>query len=225
MEQEDRCTDKPSELLDAQGPRALGIEAATVAGAEPDAEVSLIGQQQWQAIHQRRAAGMNVSTIARELELDRKTVRSCLAQPMWQPYRREPATPTMLDAHRAWLVQRAPQVHYSARILWQELRGQRGFTGCYETVKLAVRPLRAAAAVAALTQCRFETAPGEQAQVDWGQITVPLGSFTCTKYVLQDKDNTMTYWMAPGVPIPVKMTQTDIVTSKVTMTMDLVGYS
>jgi transposase len=81
----------------------------------------------------------------------------------------------MLDAHRAWLVERAPQVHYSARILWQELRGQRGFAGCYETVKLAVRPLRAAAAVAALTQCRFETAPGEQAQCDWGQITVALG--------------------------------------------------
>ena len=81
----------------------------------------------------------------------------------------------MLGAHRAWLVERAPQVHYSARILWQELCSQRGFAGCYETVKLAVRPLRAEAAVAALTQRRFETAPGEQAQCDWGQISVPLG--------------------------------------------------
>lgn len=32
-----------------------------------------------------------------------------------------------------------------------------------------------AASVAALTQRRFETGPGEQAQFDWGQITVPLG--------------------------------------------------
>ena len=38
-----------------------------------------------------------------------------------------------------------------------------------------MRPLRAAATVAALTQRRFETAPGEQAQCDWGQVTVPLG--------------------------------------------------
>lgn len=129
-----------------------------------------------QAIHERRAAGLSISAIAVELDVDRKTVRSCLGQPSWQPYRREPPAPTMLDAHRAWLVERAPQVHYSARILWQELRSLRGFGGCYETVKLAVRPLRAAATVAALTQRRFETAPGEQAQVDWGQITVPLGA-------------------------------------------------
>ena len=174
MEQGDRSADTRSELLDGQAPRGLGIEAATVAGSEPDAEGSLIGQQQWQAIHHRRAAGMSVSAIARDLELDRKTVRTCLTQATWRPYRREPAVSTMLDAHRAWLVERAPQVHYSARILWQELRSERGFAGCYETVKLAVRPLRAAAAVASLTQRRFETAPGEQAQCDWGQISVPL---------------------------------------------------
>jgi len=72
-----------------------------------------------------------------------------------------------LDPHRVWLADRAPQVHYSARILRQELRA-RGWQGCYETVKLAVRPLRAAANVASLTQRRFETAPGEQAQVATG---------------------------------------------------------
>ena len=42
-------------------------------------------------------------------------------------------------------------------------------------VRRAVAPLRRAASVAALTQRRFETGPGEQAQCDWGQITVPLG--------------------------------------------------
>ena len=35
-----------------------------------------------------------------------------------------------------------------------------------------MRPLRAEAAAAALTQRRFETEPGEQAQVDWGQVRV-----------------------------------------------------
>ncbi len=44
--------------------------------------------------------------------------------------------------------------------------------GGYDTVRNAVRPLRAEAAVAALTQRRFETEPGEQAQVDWGQVRV-----------------------------------------------------
>jgi transposase len=81
----------------------------------------------------------------------------------------------VLDAHRQWLTERAPEVNYSARILWQELRAQRGFAGSYVIVRRAVAPLRLAASVAALTQRRFETGPGEQAQCDWGQITVPLG--------------------------------------------------
>lgn len=158
----------------AQGPRALCSEAATVSGSNPDMEGMVIGQQQWQAIHERRAAGQSISAIAREMNLDRKTVRSCALQQAWAPYQREVTGATLLDAHRAWLAERAPQVHYSARIVYQELR-IRGYVGSYETVKLAVRPLRAAASVAALTQRRFETGPGEQAQVDWGQLTVRMG--------------------------------------------------
>jgi transposase len=154
------------------GPTAM--PRATVTGDNPAAEMSVIAEQQWRAIRERAAAGMSVSGIARELDLDRKTVRKALKGKSWQPYRREVAAPTLLDAHRGWLLERAPQVHYSVRILYQELQRERGYPGCYETVKLAVRPLRAEAALAGLTQRRFETAPGEQAQCDWGQVTVPV---------------------------------------------------
>ena len=162
--------------LNPQGRGLAEPDATTVAEVNSAAEVSVIGEQQWQAVRARRAAGVSVSAIARELDLDRKTVRGCLARPVWRRYRRAAAGPTLLDRHRSWLVERAPQVHYSARILYQELVREHGFSGCYETVKLAVRPLRAAASVASLTQRRFETAPGEQAQCDWGQITVKLGA-------------------------------------------------
>ena len=163
MEVADRLNEGLTEEMLETARRAVSSVLATVPGSNPDAEDSVIGQQQWQAIHERRVAGQGISQIARELELDRKTVRSSLRQSSWEPYRRQVSAPTMLDIHRQWLSERAPQVHYSARILHQELRAQRGWTGSYETVKLAVRPLRAAANVAALTQCRFETAPGEQA--------------------------------------------------------------
>jgi transposase len=133
----------------------------------------VLGQQQWQAVHERRARGQSISTIARQLDIDRKTVRSCLQQAAWQPYRRADAG-GLLDAHREWLAQRAPQVNHSARILWQELRSQHGFAGSYVIVRRAVAPLRMAASVASLTQRRFETGPGEQAQCDWGQISVAL---------------------------------------------------
>ena len=115
-----------------------GEVPVTVPGLNPDAEGSLIGEQQWQAIHARRAAGQNVSAIAREFDLDRKTVRSCLREQSWRPYRREVVGPTLLDEHRQWLLQRAAQVNYSARILYQELVAQRDWGGSYETVKLAV---------------------------------------------------------------------------------------
>ena len=157
----------------AQGPRALGCAAATVPVFNKDTEEPVLGQQQWEAVHERRSRGQSISAIARDLELDRKTVRSCLRQGSWQPYSRA-AAGGLLDGHREWLTERAPEVNYSARILWQELRAQRGFTGSYVIVRRAVAPLRLEASVASLTQRRFETGPGEQAQCDWGQVTVRL---------------------------------------------------
>ena len=147
----------------------------TVSAGSRDGENAVLGSHQWEAIRERRASGQSVSAIAREFGVDRKTVRRCLHQEQWQPYRREPSMSTMLEPHRDWLTERAPQVHYSARILFQELKLERGYQGSYDTVRNAVRPLRAEAAVASLTQRRFETEPGEQSQVDWGQVRVRFG--------------------------------------------------
>lgn len=173
MEEEVRPVKQPDEGCAAQGPRALCSAGATVPVFKQDTEAPVLGQQQWEAVHQRRAQGQAISAIARELELDRKTVRNCLRQAQWRPYQRGRCA-SALDAHRQWLTERAVQVNYSARILWQELRA-RGFAGSYVIVRRAVAPLRAAASVTSLTQQRFETGPGEQAQCDWGQVTVALG--------------------------------------------------
>lgn len=179
MEVEVRPACEPDEVCAAQGPRALCSAAAIVPMCKQDMEAPVLGEQQWAAVHERRARGQSISAISRELDLDRKTVRSCLQQASWRPYRRAQAG-SLLDGHHQWLAARAPEVNYSARILWQELRAQRGFAGSYVIVRRAVVPLRTAASVAALTQARFETGPGEQAQCDWGQITVPLGG-VCTE--------------------------------------------
>ena len=57
-------------------------------------------------------AGQSVSAIARELDLDRKTVRGCLREPSWTPYRREAVGPTLLDEHRAWLADVSVAVNF-----------------------------------------------------------------------------------------------------------------
>ena len=131
MAMEDRLT---NEVLDpSESTRELRVtcgDSATVPVSLEDAEAPMLGQQQWEAIHARHAQRHSVAAIARELDLDRKTVRTCLRQTSWQPYQRV-ASRSLLDAHRGWLAERAPQVNYSARILWQELRAQRGFEGSY----------------------------------------------------------------------------------------------
>jgi len=143
-----------------------------VAAPEVGAEVPVISKERWEELRRMHAEGQSVSQIARVTGLDRKTVRSSLHRDQWIPYHRTPLAETLLSAHQAWMVERAPAVNYSARILFQELRATRGYLGGYDTVRNAVRPLRTEAGAAALTQCRFETEPGEQAQVDWGQVRV-----------------------------------------------------
>lgn len=69
----------------------------------------MLGQQQWEAVHERRSRGQSISAIARDLELDRKTVRSCQREACWQPYSRA-AAGGLVDAHREWLAERAPEV-------------------------------------------------------------------------------------------------------------------
>ena len=148
-------------VVDAVGPRADCVGAPVkVAVPEVGTEEPVIGQERWEEIRRMRAEGQAVSQIARTTGLDRKTVRRCLRQSQWTAYRRTQIAQTLLSAHMGWLAERAPQVNFSAQILFQELRASRGYVGGYDTVRNAVRPLRTQAAAAALTQRRFETLPG-----------------------------------------------------------------
>jgi transposase len=136
-------------------------------------EVEMVGEERWTEIRRlHHQQGQSISAIARLMGLDRKTVRRCLRDSEWQPYRRRTKADTLLAEHGEWLRKRAPEVRYSARILYQELKAGHGFAGSYETVKRFVAPLREFAGSDALTQTRFETAPGQQSQVDWGQVRV-----------------------------------------------------
>jgi transposase len=166
-------------VMDAAVVEAPGIVAVPEVGAE----MPVISKERWEQMRRMRALGQSVSQIARTAGLDRKTVRNGLRKSEWMPYRRTPVAETLLAAHQGWLVERAPAVNYSARILFQELRATRGYPGGYDTVRNAVRPLRREAAAASLTQCRFETEPGEQGQVDWGQVRVQFATGPATVHV------------------------------------------
>ncbi|MEO6965654.1 MAG: hypothetical protein ABI076_07115 [Acidobacteriaceae bacterium] len=70
-----------------------------------------------------------------------------------------------IDPWRAWLRERWEQGVHNASRLFGEMR-KRGYDGCYTQVKKAVREGRSEGRERA--SVRFETAPGEQAQMDWG---------------------------------------------------------
>ena len=116
-----------------------------------------------------RARGEAVAVVARAYGLDRKTVRTWAARGAYVP-RTVRAGVSCLDPYKDWLACRAPEVGYNASVLYRELR-ERGFTGSVIIVRRAVVPLRATATPPAAT-VRYETAPGAQAQVDFGQTRV-----------------------------------------------------
>lgn len=109
--------------------------------------------------------GVSISEIARRLARDRKTVRKYLHQAP-QPYQRPPRE-WKIDAYRAYLRERWEQGVFNASRLFREIT-KRGYSGGYTQVKTTVREWRREGQERAFV--RFETAPGEQSQLDWGHF-------------------------------------------------------
>ena len=118
------------------------------------------------------ARGEAIAAVARAYGLDRKTVRTWGRYGGYRPRARRP-TVSQLDPFRTWMHQRAPEVGFNAAVVCRELR-ELGFVGSSVIVRRALHPLRIAAMLHRAT-VRFETAPGAQAQVDFGQVRVWIG--------------------------------------------------
>lgn len=136
------------------------------------AEAKLIGREVWGAIRALFEAGRKKKEIARELDLDIKTVRKHLNR-TWGPQKRRPRG-TSLDGYAEFLRGRAPEVGFNGEVLLRELRGM-GYAGSYSALAAYLSPRRVEWRGGVMATVRYETAPGEQAQVDWGQTLVWIG--------------------------------------------------
>lgn len=150
------------------------LDAVTISGCGPEgpAEDLLIRQSQWEAIRELHQAGRSRKAIARELGLDIKTVRKSLKGP-WRP-RQSPPRRHALDPLRSFVEARLPEVGFNGKVLERELR-EKGWEGHYATVARFAAPFRKAWRGGPEATVRFETGPGEQAQVDWGSTVVVMG--------------------------------------------------
>jgi len=131
----------------------------------------MVKQEVWHEIHSRFRLKEPKKSIARSMGLSVQTVRKTLNQLAPKPYRRSKPYTGILSAYETYIRQRLPAVGYNAQAIFEEIQAK-GYTGGYDTVKRSVQPLRRKAHMEATV--RFETPPGKQGQVDWGQCWTHL---------------------------------------------------
>ena len=121
--------------------------------------------------------GWGTRRIAAELGCDRETVQRYLAAGGWAPYR-SPGRPGALAGQGAWVTERFRRHRGNADVVRQELAAELGIAASLRTVERACAPLRRELAAEALATVRFETPPGRQLQIDFGERGVVIGEET-----------------------------------------------
>lgn len=117
--------------------------------------------------------GWGTRRIAAEIGCNRETVQRYLAASGWAPCR-VPARPGLLRGHAAWLDERLRRHRGNADVVRQELASELGVVVSLRTVERAVSHLRRELAAEALATVRFETPPGRQLQIDFGQRRIAI---------------------------------------------------
>jgi transposase len=127
--------------------------------------------------------GLSVSAIARHLCIDRKTVRRAIAKGLEPPkYKTRPPRARITDPFEPYLKERlAAYPGLTAMRLWREVK-EHGYAGGYSVLRDCVRDLRPPRTAG--FEVRFETPPGEQAQVDFAHFEVEFADDPGVKRVV-----------------------------------------
>ena len=120
-----------------------------------------------------KTLGWGSRRIAAALGCSRTTVRRWLEQGEW----RRPAPVSRakgLDGLEAWVEERFRRHAGNADVVRQELAAEKGVAVSLRTVERAVAHLRQELRAEARATVRFETRPGQQLQIDFGQRRVEI---------------------------------------------------
>jgi transposase len=117
--------------------------------------------------------GWGTRRIARELGISRNTVKRYVGAGGALSYR-QPRRRKLLDENAGWLKERFERHRGNADVVRQELFAEKGIVVSLRTIERAVAPYRRALAAAARATTRFETAPGKQLQIDFGERLVDI---------------------------------------------------
>jgi transposase len=111
--------------------------------------------------------GLTITDISALTGCDPKTIRKYLDNPHTPRYGPREPRPSLLDPFKPYLKERMAAGVWNAVVLLREIQ-ERGYQGRYTILREFLQPLRQQARTVAVR--RFETPPGKQAQVDWGDL-------------------------------------------------------
>lgn len=118
--------------------------------------------------------GWGSKRIAGKLGVSRNTVKRYLAEGGYVSYRR-PRRKKRLDGMEGWLRERFTKHRGNCDVVRQDLAREQGIVVSLRTVERACRGYRGELEARARATVRFETEPGMQMQVDFGQASVDIG--------------------------------------------------
>jgi transposase len=129
-----------------------------------------------------KALGWGIKRIAKELRCSHMTVRHYVAQGGWLPYRGR-GRPRTLAGLEDWMAERFWRHVGNADVVRQELLAEKGITLSLRTIEREVAPLRRQLEAEARATIRFETPPGKQLQIDFGERRVLIGGDNIKVYL------------------------------------------
>jgi transposase len=129
-----------------------------------------------------KACGWGAKRIARELGCSHHTVKDYLAAGGVKPFQ-APSRVKKLDGYEGWLRERFLRHRGNADVVRQDLLAETGLSVSRRTLQRAVQPFRQALNAEALATIRFETPPGRQLQIDFGERLVEIGGVRAKVFV------------------------------------------
>ena len=119
-------------------------------------------------LHELKAMGKSIRAIARETGRSRNTVRKYLRAECILERKPHPKRGSKLDPYKDTIQEIINLGIFNCEVIYERIK-EEGYTGGLTILRDYVRQFRPPKQVHAV--CRYETKPGQQAQVDWGEYT------------------------------------------------------